>query len=541
MKNKRVLAGILAIASTAAVLSGCSGGDSSASTSGSSTASVDDSGRELVGNMYVEGLPVLKEQETYTIAISMDPNSKNTMNEKAAVQDAEKKTNIHIEWQEIPNSGWDEKVNIMIASGDLPDAFAGHVDIMKNKEAFAALNDSIENYAPNIKEMFQAMPVVQKAVTAPDGNIYTLPTNTADKSSTVYDALWINTKWLEQVGMSLPTTTDEYLNVLKAFKSQDLNGNGKADEIPLGALQGNVGSSLDPLLGPFGVTDTTDYVYMQGDNTVVFPAKLDAYYDGLQWLHELYSEGLVDPECFTMTPQAYTAKAQNPDLLYGSIMSWLPDGMDPRYGDDYVCLPPLKGPSGQTGLWTSTNKAYGEMSGFSITVNCANPEVLVRYYDNNISDLDTAMLWYEGPEGSGQWKRADGGKWEETTEFIPEGTSPSEFERTVAVGPSAPAYLWTKYTDLRVFEPRIQKKIQANDTYMQTAVQMMPVGLDDPQRVEERGILFTDIDNYMKKFKANAIVEGITKDQWADHLKSLDQLKVDQYVQLWQDYVDSKN
>lgn len=67
-------------------------------------------------------------------------------------------------------------------------------------------------------------------MTAPDGHIYTIPYVCTD--TTVGYSPYINTKWLENVGMSTPTTTDEFEAVLKAFKEQDANGNGDAsDEI----------------------------------------------------------------------------------------------------------------------------------------------------------------------------------------------------------------------------------------------------------------------------------------------------------------------
>lgn len=515
-------------------------GSQEPSTAASAAMTTGDTGRQLVGNMYATGLPVLKQKETYKVAVWMDPNSKNTMSEKAAVIEAEKQTNIHIDWEEIPMSGWTEKVNVLIASGSLPDAFMGHVDIMKNVGAWAKLNDAIDKYAPNIRELFTAEPLIKQAVTAPDGNIYTLPTNRYDDASLVLQGLWINTDWLKKLGLSMPKTTAEFENVLKAFKTGDPNGNGKADEIPMGALQQtDSASSLDPMFGPFGVVDTTEHVYLE-DGKVLFPGESQGYLQGLRWLHELYSQGLIDQEVFTMTSAQFTAKAQNPSMLYGAIMAWLPDGLDPRYGDQYVALPPLSGPSGNPGVWTAVRQPLAEMSGFSITVDAKNPAALVRYYDNNISSLQNEMLWFEGPPNTGQWKSMPGGKWAETDEFRPKNVSPSEFERTVCPGPSSPALLWSKYSAMRVNEPRVEKKMAANYMYLKTAITPIPKGLENPDQATERALLFTDIDNYMKKFKANAIVQGISDAQWQTHLQTLKQLKVEQYVQLWQNFIDSR-
>ena len=48
-----------------------------------------------------------------------------------------------------------------------------------------------------------------------------------------YPKLWFNYDWLEKLGLEEPQTTEELYEVLKAFKTQDPNGNGKANEIPL--------------------------------------------------------------------------------------------------------------------------------------------------------------------------------------------------------------------------------------------------------------------------------------------------------------------
>ena len=38
--------------------------------------------------------------------------------------------------------------------------------------------------------------------------------------------------WLDKLGLPIPETTDDLYNTLKAFKTQDPNGNGLNDEIP---------------------------------------------------------------------------------------------------------------------------------------------------------------------------------------------------------------------------------------------------------------------------------------------------------------------
>lgn len=76
--------------------------------------------------------------------------------------------------------------------------------------------------------------------------------------------------------------------------------------------------------------------------------------------------------------------------------------------------------------------------------------------------------------------------------------------------------------------------------YIQYGIEVMPKGMEDPDTASQRALLFTDIDNYMKKFKANAVVEGITDAQWQEHLENLKRYNVDEYIRLWQVHYDSK-
>ena len=72
------------------------------------------------------------------------------------------------------------------------------------------------------------------SVMNPDGTIYTLPQVNSGAELRVARKLFINKKWLENVNMEVPTTTEELYQLLKAFKEQDANGNGDPnDEIPL--------------------------------------------------------------------------------------------------------------------------------------------------------------------------------------------------------------------------------------------------------------------------------------------------------------------
>lgn len=117
------------------------------------------------------------------------------------------------------------------------------------------LNDLIDKHMPNLKALFDKRPDIKAIVTAPDGNIYSLPageelgTGQEDIGSNP-DFLYINQDWLKKLGLNMPTTLQEYHDVLLAFKTKDPNGNGKADEIPLSFVNafwtGDIGYLFEP-------------------------------------------------------------------------------------------------------------------------------------------------------------------------------------------------------------------------------------------------------------------------------------------------------
>ena len=93
------------------------------------------------------------------------------------------------------------------------------------------LEDMIPTYAPNVALLMQQKPAFKSLITAPDGHIYALATGAAAPWSDISWHLHINNDWLERLGLEMPTTTDEFYEVLLAFKNSDPNGNGDADEI----------------------------------------------------------------------------------------------------------------------------------------------------------------------------------------------------------------------------------------------------------------------------------------------------------------------
>jgi putative aldouronate transport system substrate-binding protein len=122
-----------------------------------------------------------------------------------------------------PGSEPTEFLNLMIASDDLPDILRpiGGIEQTLIKQGGAlALDDLLPKYAPNVWKNIpeEAWDIVRSA--SPDGHIYYVP-----KVFLVPErAPMIRQDWLDKVGLSMPKTTEEYTEVLRAFRDKDPNG-----------------------------------------------------------------------------------------------------------------------------------------------------------------------------------------------------------------------------------------------------------------------------------------------------------------------------
>jgi putative aldouronate transport system substrate-binding protein len=320
----------------------------------------------------VGGLPIVDKPITLR-ALSETRADRTMSNSIRTIEELEKRTNIHLEWETLPVAAADRnaKFNAVIASGDVPDLVgpAMGADIINRygmQGIFLAFNDLIKEHAPNMTAVFNnplqgdEIPYsinVWGEITAKDGKIYNIPIVSA---SNAIGAIWaIRTDWLDKLGLSMPSTADELYTVLKAFKEKDPNGNGLADEIPWGAGTGGKTATITPMVTAF---DAHMNLYVDpADKKIKYGPIEPAYRKALEYLNKLYSEGLIEQDYLTATRDQWLARAGGNQM--GLEFVWPGSGLgasntelqkiDPAY--HFEPMPPLKSPSGKQ--YKDTNSA----------------------------------------------------------------------------------------------------------------------------------------------------------------------------------------
>ena len=270
----------------------------------------------------------------------------------------EEAANVTIKWEEV-SADWDQKKNPMLAAGDVPDLIIGgnaitDSDLATFGSLFEDLSDDMDAL-PNVQAMFDEVEGAELLATF-EGEIKALPS---------YKKLWptaithqyINQQWLDALSLEVPTTWDELHQVLLAFKEQDPNGNGVADEIPMDFSPVGAGGfgyfQPSAFLGSTGIQIVggggAGYFLEDGEVKNFFTD--ERYKDVVSFLSELWADGLISPDAFTQDYSTYQSVARGEGDTARVGFSWGWSGSD-RFGpgvyEQYSPTAPLLQEAGQT-------------------------------------------------------------------------------------------------------------------------------------------------------------------------------------------------
>ena len=372
--------------------------------------------------------PVVEEQVELSYMMQSSSNVADYDN-NYLTQFLEQRTNVKINLRLTPSKDYSNKMNLMFASkSDLPDMVQlGRIDLSAqlrwgDQGVLLPLNDLIEEQAVLLKAAFAELPLMRQTSIAADGNIYSFPMHGDCYHCDPATRFWINQVWLDALGLDTPTTTDEFKEVLRAFKTQDPNGNGKADEIPLvGAITGWHAQPHEFLLNSFVNWSDTRYGFYVKNGTVTAAFTEPAYRDALRYLRGLHEEGLFDPVSFTQDINQLKQLITSDPFIVGV---W-PNGLSPGflYGEEagvlnYVHLDPLEGPGGVR-LAQFNPYALIATGLAGITTESQYPRVAVRWMDQ-FFDEEVATISRFGIKDE-HWRYLMDGEVALTSEKIPAG------------------------------------------------------------------------------------------------------------------------
>lgn len=521
--------------------SGASGQESTDEGVGESEDAADTSDASAESGAAASGVTFpLSENYEFTIMTRVSSDSEQDFSKKALVQRMEEATNVTVNYNSIPDEQFDDKYKLALSKSDMPDVvtkmYIKPYDILgyAKKGVFLPLEEYIDADMPNLKAVLDARPEVRAAITAADGHIYTLPfvnewsKNSKENINVIGAIPYINTSWLDELGMDMPTTTDELRAVLEAFAKDITVENGNV--IPMSFRINQVNQDPGVSLGSFGCGDNMDHYMVSNDKEVFFTLVQDDVRTGLEWLHELYADGLVDPEIFSQDGASYSAKVASGRV--GLFYDWAV-GLAGDYTDEYEALPPLAGPDGTVNIPRQNYYSF-DMGVTAVTSLCEKPDVVCAYMDQYFEpslSIQNCFGTYDDPNYTNVFtKEGDMLKW---TEEGADGKvrSDQNLYDTFAIL----ADYYGVYVDKMLESDALRLEMistiyspHINNDYNYPAAFMEQ---EDITRISE---IETDLQKYANQVKAEIVKDGITDDAWNAYLEKMNEMGLEELISLKQ-------
>ena len=278
------------------------------------------------------------------------------------------KLGINLDLSALPSNERDQdvRVNAAAAGSNLPDVF------MVRRDPFMTLV-RIGSIAP-VDDLYALMPIRTPLHYDEDSRIFTTVNGksyglASPGTIAKNEGVLIRKDWLDKLRLQVPVTTEDYLNVMRAFTFQDPDGNGRADTYGYGAFieinnfEEGLGRRFDPFFGAFGVAGT----WSMDKNDPGLNVRKPAYYDAMVYIKRMIDERSIDPNWTSYGKDDFRASwkqgrfgiMREQNAAFAAENNYAPFDKNFPNGEWIVIDPPL-GPGGHqsVGVYTQAYRIY---------------------------------------------------------------------------------------------------------------------------------------------------------------------------------------
>ena len=484
----------------------------------------------------LEGMPIVNEKVDVTI-MAYVPTGAESYDKLLFTSEMEERSNVHVNWVEVSPLAVEEKVNLALASGDIPDAFfkcaiSNQIQERYSQDGiFVPLNDYLETYMPAFNAALNTYGDLGPSIAMSDGTIYGVPYTNGIPSMGGGPNGWYNKKFYDKLGLSEPKTLEEFYDVLVAIRDGDPNGNGQADEIPFLA---SIESAVGYIMGAYQLRNRgTSSGYIDADpedpDKVRFYPTDSKYREALDFVRRLWEENLLDHENTEDSDIAARIAKYNADRVGFTLELYTQ--LD-KAGVDFAHITqPLEGPYGQ-GIANKSATSYGG-GNFIITSACENPEVLCRWVDYFYTD-EGMELFFMGVEGE-TFIRNEDGTLRYTDEILnnPDGLSYVQaFGQYLCWGDGRnPALLSEKYFQGGAeMTPQQLSLAEALEPYVPEEI--WPAFTATEEEAKFFSTNGVDIETMVEEFRAGWVAGTMenTDEVWEQYVAQLNSMGLEQYT-----------
>jgi len=453
-------------------------------------------------------------------------------------QEWQKVTGVGLEFIAPPSGQAKEAMNMLLASGSLPDLieynfigdFPGGPEKAIKDGYIIELNDLIDKYAPNLKKFLEENPDIDKMVKTDNGSYYVFPFIRYDEYNRVFQGPIVRKDWLDELGLPVPETIDDWTTMLRAFKEK------KGASAPL-AFNSKPRFFNDSGNGAFsGAFGVNRGFYLDGDVIKFGPAE-PGFKDYLNQLREWYGEGLLDKNVATADGKAIDsnmatgATGASIGNAGGGIGRWQPlvEENDPNAVLVAAPYPVLN--KGDKPKFGQMNHAYASEGTVAITSAAKDKELAVRMLDYGYSK-EGGLFFNFGTEGVSYNMVGDYPTYTDLLMKNPDKLAPAQAISMYARGSYNGPFIQDKRYAEQFFALDTQKEAVNVWKNTDAALHNLPPITPTPEESSDYATIMNDINTLVDEMTTKIIIGVEPIDAYDSYVEKMKSLKLDRAIEI---------
>ncbi len=454
--------------------------------------------------------------------------------ETPLAKEIEKQTGIKVKYEHPAQGQMNEAFNLMLASGKLPDImqydfYSLGAEKMMDNGTILDLTPYMESgKMPNLKKLLDEHPEWDSMIKTDDGRYYCFPFFREDESLLMYQGPIVRKDWLDELGMDIPETIDEWEEMLIAFKEK------KGAKVPLAIYAIDLKNGfIGQAFGIYG----EEYV---ADGIVRYAPMEDGYEDYLRLLNKWYNMGLIDANIASVTNDDNKAKMYNGEsganfnAVGGGIGNFLKamEEKDPNFNVVAAPYPVLK--TGDKPEFAVTSLAFAPSSSCVINAKSKHIDEAIKFLDYAYSK-EGQLLYNFGVEGV-SYEMVDGEpKFTQHMIDIVKGKNQDECTQFYSMGVySGPLVQMKSLVDQTLVYPQ---QVEAYETwFVPTSTEhRIPLVQYTDEEKERRTNILRDITTLQEEKLINYVTGRESIDTLDEYRKQLENMGINEALKIAND------
>lgn len=487
-------------------------------------------------------LPLCEEKTTLSMYIPLDANMATVIsdyNENKFFQELEKRTNVHIDFQ-CPAVGEEVTAyNLMIASNELPDIichngyhYSDGLDAAVEDGYYLDLTPYLDTLLSNYNKLRLKNDFFAKSTVTDEGRVVAIYQIFSDPQPP-YKGLEIRKDWLDDLGLDVPVTFDDWEKMLQAFKDEK----GAYAPLSIGALGYNMDSNS--MSAGYNVLNG----FMNVDGTVKFGPIEDGWRKYLTKMNDWYSKGLIDPDF--MTGGGYT-----PDMSIitsGQCGAWdsmytMPALYESSTDDKNMQIIPVASPVEKEGDEVHVRLADSIIHAYcTISADSENAELAMKWLDYMCSPEGSLLCNY-GIEGETFEYNADGVP--EYSDLVCKNPDGLSFAQAMTYYTLPPSLIGGDYDWKRELSSVPEEDVLSMEVWGAVPDDYnMPAGISyTSDEAKELGEIVNSVNTYLTE-KTSQFITGVAdiNTEWDQYMSDIKAMNIDRAIEINQAALDRFN